>query len=249
MIGRRDGMHAAERPVDDHVLPTQDDEFVRGSADGVGGVAGRRVRTGAGFWGPVRVLLVLAAVAFAVGYLTKAPCHGTMGYDSDVRYTRLCYSDIPYLYQLRGFADGFLPYLQTDPGGQALEYPVLTGGFMLVASWLTGMEGPEALRALRFYDWNVILLGACSLVAVVCTALTHRRRPWDAALLALAPAAALTAVVNWDLLAVALTARAPARVGPVQTGARRRAAGAGDLGEVLPAAAAGPAVAAVLAGP
>jgi uncharacterized membrane protein len=45
-------------------------------------------------------------------------------------------------------------------------------------------------------------------VLVVCVARTHRRRPWDALLVALAPALALTATVNWDLLAVALTAAA-----------------------------------------
>jgi uncharacterized membrane protein len=40
----------------------------------------------------------------------------------------------------------------------------------------------------------------------VCVARTHRRRPWDALLVALAPTLALNATINWDLLAVALTA-------------------------------------------
>ena len=40
----------------------------------------------------------------------------------------------------------------------------------------------------------------------MCVARTHRRRPWDGLLVALAPAFALTATINWDLLAVALTA-------------------------------------------
>jgi uncharacterized membrane protein len=35
---------------------------------------------------------------------------------------------------------------------------------------------------------------------------TQRRRPWDGLLVALAPAFALTATINWDLLAIALTA-------------------------------------------
>ena len=84
------------------------------------------------------------------------------GYDSDVRYTRLCYSDIPYLYQLRGFADGFMPYLQTDPARAGAGVP---GADRRVHARrvLADRHGraPEALRALRFYDWNVILLGAC----------------------------------------------------------------------------------------
>jgi len=41
---------------------------------------------------------------------------------------------------------------------------------------------------------------------VVATALTVRRRPWDAALVALAPGVILGSVINWDLVAVALTA-------------------------------------------
>lgn len=49
---------------------------------------------------------------------------------------------------------------------------------------------------------------ACAAVIAVCVARTHRRRPWDALLVALAPAMALTATINWDLLAVALTAAA-----------------------------------------
>ena len=58
------------------------------------------------------------------------------------RYEHLCYSDIPFLYQLRGFADGWLPYIDTGTGrGPALEYPVLTGVFMQVGSWLTGRSG------------------------------------------------------------------------------------------------------------
>ena len=152
------------------------------------------------------MLLVLATTVYAAGYLLRLPCHGSAGFNGDAQYTRMCYSDIPYLFQLRGFVHGFLPYVQTDPSGQPLEYPVLTGWFMQLGSWLTGGSGSDAERALRFYDWNALLLFVCLLATVVCTALTVRRRPWDALLLALAPAVMLTAFINWDLLAVALTA-------------------------------------------
>ncbi len=190
----------------DPVLPSQDDEVVAASSEGVGGVAGSRVLPGWGWWTPVRAVIVLAAVAYAAGYLMRLPCHGEAGFVSDGQYPHMCYSDIAFLYQLRGFANGFLPYLQLDPSGEALEYPVLTGGFMWLASLLTGTGGDEALRALRFYDINAVLLAACWIAAVVCTTLTHRHRPWDGAMLALAPVVALTALINWDLLAVALTA-------------------------------------------
>ncbi|HEY7857400.1 MAG TPA: glycosyltransferase 87 family protein [Candidatus Nanopelagicales bacterium] len=209
--------------ADELVLPTHDDPFVAESSEVAGGPAGARVLAGRGWWTPVRVLLLLAIACFSIGYLSKAPCHGSDGFDSGPQYTQVCYSDIAYLYQLRGFADGYLPYVQTDPNGQALEYPVLTGAFMQVASWLTGSDGSVSSRSLRFYDWNVILLGGALLVAVGCTAMTVRRRPWDAALLALAPSVALTSIINWDLLAVALTA------GFMLAWARRRPVLAGVL--------------------
>ena len=66
------------------------------------------------------------------------------------------------------------------------------------------------------------MLMICAAVTAVAVARTHRRRPWDALLLALAPAFALTATINWDLLAVALTAVGACCCGPA---AGRLAAG------------------------
>lgn len=188
------------------VLPADGDAVVAAATERFGGPSGRHRGRFVGFWTPLRVLVLLATLAYVVGYLTKLPCHAE-SFSGDARYTRLCYSDIPFLYQLRGFADGWLPYLQTGTGqGPALEYPVLTGGLMQIASWLTGRTGSATDRALLFFDWNVVLLFGALLVTVVATALTARRRPWDAALVALAPGVILCAVINWDLLAVALTA-------------------------------------------
>ncbi len=188
------------------VLPAEFDPVVASATERIGGPSGVHRGRFVGFWTPLRALVLLATFAYTVGYLSKLPCHAE-SFAGDARYTRLCYSDIPFLYQLRGFADGWLPYIQTGPGrGPALEYPVLTGFFMQVGSWLTGRGGSAQERALVFYDWNVILLFVCFLATVVLTALTVRRRPWDAALVALAPGAILCAIINWDLLAVALTA-------------------------------------------
>jgi uncharacterized membrane protein len=187
------------------VLPSESDPVAAAASGRFGGRPGEHRRGSATWWTPLRAMLLMATFAYTVGYLSKLPCHAE-SYGGDARYTRLCYSDIPYLYQLRGFADGWLPYIQTGQGrGPALEYPVLTGAFMQVASWLTGRSHDAGVRALEFFDWNVFLLFACLLVTVVCTALTVRRRPWDAALVALAPGVILCAVINWDLLAVALT--------------------------------------------
>jgi uncharacterized membrane protein len=89
-----------------------------------------------------------------------------------------------------------------------LEYPVLTGVFMEVASWLTPHSGTIQHQEQWYWFVNAALLMVCAAVIAVCVARTHRRRPWDGLLVALAPAFALTATINWDLLAVALTAAA-----------------------------------------
>ncbi|CAB5008566.1 unannotated protein [freshwater metagenome] len=49
----------------------------------------------------------------------------------------------------------------------------------------------------------MLLLLIALLVAVITTALTVKRRPWDAAMVALAPTVILAATVNWDLLPLA----------------------------------------------
>ena len=206
MSDRRYGTMASVREPDAVVLPADSDPVVAAATERIGGPSGEHRGRFVGFWTPLRSLVLMATFAYTVGYLAKLPCHAE-SFGGDARYTRLCYSDIPYLYQLRGFADGWLPYVQTGPGqGPPLEYPVLTGFFMQIASWLTGRDGSVTARSLTFYDWNAILLFACLLLTVVATALTVRRRPWDAALVALAPGVILCSFINWDLLAVALTA-------------------------------------------
>jgi uncharacterized membrane protein len=196
-------VHPTDQPL---VLPADSDPVVAAATERIGGPVGARRRWGHEFWTPLRVLVVLAATAYTVGYLSKLPCHAE-NFAGDARYTRLCYSDIPYLYIGRGFADGWLPYIQTGEGqGPPLEYPVLTGFFMQIASWLTGTSGTAVERSMRFYDWNVLMLLVCLIVTVVATAMTVRRRPWDAAMVALAPGVILCSIINWDLLAVALTA-------------------------------------------
>jgi uncharacterized membrane protein len=205
------------------VHPAEQDPVVAAAAERVGGPVGRRRGRLGGYWSPLRVLVGLTAITYSLGFLTKMPCVAE-NFTGDARYTKLCYSDIPVLYQLRGLADGWLPYLQTGEGrGPALEYPVLTGFFMQVASWLTGTEGSPGVRSMYFYAINVVMLFACLVVTVVLTALVVRRRPWDAAFVALAPGVALTAVINWDLFAVALTA------GSMLAWSRRRVGWSGVL--------------------
>ena len=194
---------------DDIARPSTEDPIARASIEAIGGPLGVRVRRFALPWSTLRVLIVLAAGGYLLGYLLDYSCVAS-GWASPDRYEQLCYSDIPALYGIRGFAEGYLPYLQTPPGGQPLEYPVVTGIFMwlasLVSTPIADLLGLDATVA--FFDVNILGLLPFLLIAVIATALTVRHRPWDAAMVALAPTMILGATINWDLIPIALTALA-----------------------------------------
>lgn len=193
-----------DRPV----LPTQQDEVAAAGSELIGGPLGRHARLGGHWLTPVRVVVLVALGMFALGMAQKLPCYDWAWFrGAGSQYTHACYSDIPHLYVVRGFADGLVPYWDRLTGDmEYLEYPVLTGLFMQVASWLTPGSGSMQHREQMYWMVNAGMLMVCAAIIAVCVARTHRRRPWDALLLALAPAFALTATINWDLLALALTA-------------------------------------------
>ncbi|MEV0090532.1 glycosyltransferase 87 family protein [Streptomyces sp. NPDC050738] len=198
----------------DVVRPTRQDEVAAAGSELIGGPVGRfaRLGTGPGYgWlTPVRVVVLVAIGMFALGMVQKMPCYDWAWFQGATsQYTHACYSDIPHLYVGRGFADDLVPYFDKINGDmQYLEYPVLTGLFMEVASWLTPHGGSMQHREQVYWMVNAGMLMICTAVIAACVARTHRRRPWDALLVALAPAFALTATINWDLFAVALTAAA-----------------------------------------
>ena len=194
----------------DPVKPTKVDQVAAAGSELIGGPIGRRALLGTSWWTPVRVIALVAIGMFALGLVQKAPCYNSgWFFGASSQYTHACYSDIPHLYQGRGFADGLVPYFDKLPGDmQYLEYPVLTGVFMEVAAWLTPGSGSIQHQEQWYWMVNAGMLMVCAAVIVVCVSRTHARRPWDGLLVALAPAFALTATINWDLLAVALTASA-----------------------------------------
>jgi uncharacterized membrane protein len=207
------GGHGAYRDHGEHpVVPAAEDPVAARGSEVLGGPPGRRAAWGAGWWTPVRILAATAIVMFALGMVQKYPCyHADWFFGVNDQYTHACYSDIPHLFQGRGFADGLTPYFDKIPGNVSggmdyLEYPVLTGGLMQLAAWLTPGGGSLQHREQIYWFANASLLMICAVVTVVAVARTHRRRPWDALLVALAPALALNATINWDLLAVALAA-------------------------------------------
>lgn len=153
-------------------------------------------------------LLVAAALAAGVlAYLQKTPCSAGGWNIENFQYRYGCYSDIYPLYFVEELADGTIPYL-----GHAVEYPVVIGAFMQVVAWLVAPVADPATRGIAFYDITVACMVACLVVAVLATGRVVRRSRHgarfsrDALLVALSPGLILTAFINWDLLAVALTA-------------------------------------------
>ena len=149
------------------VQPTHDDPDVAAASTVIGGPVGDRGRQGYSWWGPVRVAVLVAVVGYSLAVLARMPCVSS-GFAGISRYTHMCYSDIPVLYHLRGFADGYLPYLDSAPDLHPFEYPVLTGAMAQLAAWLTPLFGGGAIG---FYAANVVLIGALLVVTVWATAL------------------------------------------------------------------------------
>jgi uncharacterized membrane protein len=214
----------------DWVDPTVDDPLVATLSEGVGGPVGSRA-AGHPWWTPVRVLLALTAVIMALGMLQKGNCYEDTWQNGQARYTHMCYSDLPYLYTGRGFAELNWPYsddVQVRDRFEVMEYPVgisyWAWGTAWVTHWLNGSPDlesrygastddvagrPDVHREMRIF----VIVNALgfAVLALLCTWLlagVNPRRPWDAAAFAVSPALLLTGLVNWDLLAVAFVAGA-----------------------------------------
>jgi uncharacterized membrane protein len=185
----------AEVTSTDVVLPSRQDPVVRGASELIGGPVGRHARVGG--QASIAILLLLTALTCFAGWVQKAPCR-VHSWSHEYQYTRMCYSDVYALYFDEQLDKGKIPYLD-----HAVEYPVLIGGLMEVGS-LIAHEAAPADRAPVFFDSTALILACAALVVTYTTArLAGRRRQWDAAMVALAPALVLHAYTNWDLAAVA----------------------------------------------
>jgi uncharacterized membrane protein len=207
--------------------PTRDDPVAIALSEAIGGPVGEHARPHR-WWTPVRVLLAVFTVVFAVGLVQKYPCGDTDWSSESVRYGKMCYSDVPYLYTERGFAEQRWPYADSFGRYDAMEYPVLTSYLAWAASKVTGLmpSGPSqevreqtpvanlwglpgmAKEVYTYFRVTAVLLFACGIGAVLFLAGASPGRPWDAMAFALSPVLLLTALVNWDLLAVLFTAGA-----------------------------------------
>lgn len=214
----------------ERVHPTLDDPGVAGISEGVGGPVGSRTGRHP-WWTPTRVVLILAALCFCLGMVQKAPCFNDGWRDGNQRYSDMCYSDLPYLYTGRGLAELSWPYSE-DSGirarHQVMEYPVgisyWAWGTAWVTHWVAGSPDidprydvppdqvfaqPGVLRETKiFVVVNALGFALMTLLAAYFLSLVNPGRPWDAVFFAASPTLALTGLINWDLVAVALVAAA-----------------------------------------
>lgn len=188
--------------------PTREDPLARFLSASVGGVTGLHARVGGSRWKPLVALWLVATAVFALGLVQKIPCHEAdwpRG-EGNLVFNNLCYSDIPFLYRERGFAEGNVAYI--DSGDYpALEYPVLTGVFMQASASLTQLltDGGPVAGSLWFFEITAVMLFGCLLVLVWATYRLAKDRSYDAMMVAAAPSIVLAGLINWDLFAVALT--------------------------------------------
>ncbi|MBV9312341.1 MAG: DUF2029 domain-containing protein [Pseudonocardia sp.] len=221
----------ARGSVPSRVIPTWAEPIVAAASTVIGGPLGRHALVGrARFWTPLRVVLLLATVTVAMGWLLKAPClqqyedpNGQLALDwrDGRQYVALCYSDLLPLFSDHRLA-GDSPLYQT-PGTQRAggvgeprysEYPVVTAFFLESATRLTirylglasGKPLPAALPEVVFFDIAAWCLALVWLVVVWAVLRQRRTRPWDAVLVALSPLALLHVFTGVDALAVAFAA-------------------------------------------
>ena len=185
------------------VVPSRSDVLLRNFTELIGGPMGSRSSPGIiapGLFTVERVLILFTVLAALAGVLVKGYCRAN-GWESPTQFYATCYSDFPELFRSRGLADGAMPVL-----GNQFEYPVLVALIAGVTAWLIPGEGATEGRVLAYFDVNAALLAAVAMMAVLATARMAGRRPWDAAMVALAPGIILAGTINWDLWAAALLA-------------------------------------------
>ncbi len=188
-------------------MPSRNDPLLRRFTELTGGPLGRRTAPGIvdpGFFTIERVLVMMTTLAAVVAVLVKYPCRAE-GWTTPEQFYRACYSDWPVLFQSRALGDGVFPFFS---GEVMFEYPVLLGIIAGITAWLVPGSEASAQSALAYFDINALFITGAWIVTVLATARMSGRRPWDAAMVAIAPGIILAGMINWDLWAVMLAALA-----------------------------------------
>ena len=176
--------------------------MARAEARGGQAVAGARSGRLAVLAGSVTALVIASLAGSSLGFLNKAGCRAGAWNVGVEQYQAHCYTDIYPLYFGEGLWHGQVPYLNHQ-----VEYPVLIGAAMQAAAWVVRPISDPTLRGREFFDVTVAGLVLCAIAGVLATAyLAGRSRRWTALLVALSPALILTSFINWDMIAMALTA-------------------------------------------
>ncbi|UVJ39615.1 glycosyltransferase family 87 protein [Arthrobacter sp. CJ23] len=187
------------------VVPSRSDAMLRNFTELIGGPLGRRSapgRVSPGIFTVERVLIILTVLAALLAILVKQHCR-VNGWHTPVQFYATCYSDFPELFRNRGIGDGVFPFFTQ---GSFFEYPVIMGVIAGATALLVPGQGVNDERILGYFDVNATLIVAVWLVTVLATARINRSRPWDAAMVALAPGIILAGVINWDMWAVGMLA-------------------------------------------
>jgi len=168
--------------------------------------------------GGISVLVAASVLGLVLALAEKSPCFSGAWNNYATQFQDACYTDIYPLYYGEGLSAGKVPYT-----GHKVEYPVLIGGAMQAAAWL--VRNVSAVdRSGAFFGVTVALLAVCAVAGVLATARAAAPdRRAQALMVALSPALILNAFVNWDLIALALTALG------IAAWAARRTAWAGVL--------------------
>lgn len=178
----------------------------------LGGPPGAFARRDGVFFRPLPWAIGLGTVLFAVLYLRNLPCLTTDPGNPINAYIRLCHSDLSRSYNMN-WSTGASPL-----GNQGMNVAPLEGVFIQIAVWFSGLlgaeSGPHVDDATRFagvpafFAVVAILLCAAFIVLIIASAVLaqHQRRPWNVLLIAASPVVLASGMINWDLLAIALTA-------------------------------------------
>lgn len=187
-------------------VPTRRDPLLRHLTEVVGGPLGRHAAPGLvrpAVFTVDRVLILLTTAAALLSVLVKASCRED-GWIRPEQFYRACYSDWTEAFQFQGIGSGLFPFVE----GSTFDGPVLVGVFaglvgLLVPTSASGIV--QAQSVVQYFDLNALLIAAAWIATVLVTMRLASRRPWDAAIVAVAPIAVLTATSGWAMLPVLLS--------------------------------------------